>query len=255
MKENKKIVCLVASLTPFLCIVTLWAVSSEIVGNEYLLPSIGQTVKEFLSLFTKGAFYVAYFRTLLRSVVAFLIAFAVAFALALVSYKSFIAQKIINPFVSVARALPTIAVVLLALVWTNSEIAPVIVTTLVVMPTAYAGILNALLSVDKEQLEACKVFGIDEKTVLKRVKIPQVAPYLLSVAGTSLSLNIKLMVAGEVIASTSRSIGNALYLSKLYEQTAQTFALVIVTVITGLLVEAFFSALSKKFGRWKDDIK
>lgn len=255
MKENKKIIGSIASLTPFICIVALWAVSAEIVRNEYLLPSIGQTLKEFFSLFTKGAFYVAYFRTLLRSVVAFAIAFSVAFALALLSYKCFIAQKIINPLVQVARALPTIAVVLLALVWTNSEIAPVIVTTLVVMPTAYAGILNAFLSIDKDQLEACKVFGVDEKTVLKKVKIPQTAPYLLSVAGTSLSLNVKLMVAGEVIASTSRSIGNALYLSKLYEQTAQTFALVIVTVITGLLVEAVFSALSKKFGRWKDEIK
>lgn len=255
MKENKKIVCFFASLTPFLCVLALWAVSAKIVRNEYLLPSIGRTLEEFFSLLTKGAFYVAYFRTLLRSVIAFFIAFFVAFALALLSYKYFIAQKIINPLVSVARALPTIAVVLLALVWTNSEIAPVIVTTLVVMPTAYAGIFNALSSIDKEQLEACKTFGIDEKTIMKKVKIPQTAPYLLSVAGTSLSLNVKLMVAGEVIASTSRSIGNALYLSKLYEQTAQTFALVIVTVITGLAVEAVFSALSKKFGRWNDDIK
>ena len=59
------------------------------------------------------------------------------------------------------------------------------------------------------------------------------------------------MVAAEVIAFTSDSLGQYLSLSKTYDATATMMALVVCILFIGLFIELIFSALSKRAGRWK----
>lgn len=252
MKDRKnKIFNLILVLVPFACILLLWGVVAKSVDNQVLLPSVSNTFKEFFSLFTYSEFYLAFFGTLLRAFVAFICSFIIAFVLAFISVRFDRAKFIVSPIIAVLRALPTIAVVLLLLVWTNSQVAPVIVTMIVVLPTLFTGIKSALSNVDKEQLEMCKLFKVERKKVLFKVYIPQVLPDMLICVGSGLSLNVKLMVAAEVIAYTSNSIGNFLSLTNYYDATAKMMALVLCMIIVGLLIEGLFSTISKRVGRWK----
>ena len=233
------------------CIIAVWGIVAFFVNDEFLLPTVGKTLTVFFGLFGYAEFYLALVGTLLRTLIAFTLSFILAFAFALISYKSQLAYKIISPVITIIRVLPTVAVVLLLLVWTNSNIAPVIVTMLVVLPTTYTSIYNALLSIDKKQLEMCKVFGVDEKTVVLKVKIPQILPSLVLIIGTTLSLNLKLMVAAEVLSFTANSIGHHLQLSQVYFNTATMMALVLVTVILGLIIEIVANLIHKKVGEWQ----
>ena len=164
MKKYDKLLSLILPLVTVVCILLLWAFGAYLTDNEYLLPSVGATVKEFFALFINGRFYTALAFTLLRSIVAFVISFLIAFFLAYLTSKSKSAEKLILPIISIIRALPTLAIVLLVLVWTNNQIAPIVVTSLVVMPTAYTQIKSALDSVDKTSVEAGMVDGTDKKT-------------------------------------------------------------------------------------------
>ena len=250
MKKNVKLLNLILPLISIGLILIVWVISAKAVNNSYLLPSLIDTVNEFFVLFTKSEFYLAVLNTFLRSLIAFMASFLIATLLAIISSKSEKAKRFLAPIISIIRTLPTIAVVLLLLVWTNSQVAPVIVTSLVVLPTVYVSVQNALNTVDEKLIEMCRVYNVSEKNIFTKVKLPQIAVPMLSVAGTSLSLNLKLMVAAEVLSYTTQSIGGYLYLSKLHEQTALMMALVSVTVIIGLVVELIFSALSKKVGKW-----
>lgn len=233
------------------CILLLWCVSAHIIDNEYLLPTVYDTLKALLNLFKSGEFYLSVLLTVLRSVVAFVLSFVLAFSLAVWGNTNKTAKRIIKIIVSITRALPTIAVVLLLLFWTNSQIAPVIVTMLVVFPTVFTNIENALSEIDKDQIEMCKVFNVDSKTVLKKVKIPQIAPSLIRTVGSGLSLNLKLMVAAEVLSQTAKSLGFMLNTSKAYFEISTMIALVVVSVVLGLITESVFSLLSEKAGKWK----
>ena len=164
------------------------------------MPTVGETVAALLGLFKSAEFYVAYFNTLLRSVIAFFISFTLAFIFAFSAYKSEKARRALKPLIVIIRALPTIAVVLLLVLWTSSKIAPIIVTMLVVFPTLYNNLYAALMGIDKDLNEMCKVFGVSEKKRLKKVVFPQIAPEFISAAGAGLTLNLKLMVAAEVLA-------------------------------------------------------
>lgn len=252
MKDKKvKILNLILPIASILAIIVVWIVAYYAVGNDSIMPSFSETLVTFFSLFAKGEFYLALGGTLLRTVISFIVSFVLAFGLALLSYKVWWVKKVLSPIVSIVRVLPTIAVVLLLLVWTNSFIAPIIVALLVVFPTTYTGVESVLSSIDEKQLEMCKVFGVDEKTVLKKVKIPQILPSTINIAGTALSLTLKLMVAAEVLSYTTDSIGNYLQLAKLYDNTVIMMALVLVTVVIGVVIEMVFSLISKKVGKWQ----
>ncbi len=250
MKLNKWL-NLILPILAVLSIFAVWAVASAVVDSEYILPSIGQTAKAFFELFGSGKFYLALLMTFVRSLIAFVLSYVLAFALALLAKTSDKAERILAPIISVIRALPTIAVVLLLLFWTNSFVAPIIVTMLVVLPTTYTGARNTLDGVDSGAIEMCKVFSVSKKDVFYKVLLPQITPPALKLLGSGLSLNLKLMVAAEVLSATASSIGNMLNFAKYNFEVANMLALVVVVVIIGVAIEGLFNMLSKKAGEWK----
>lgn len=246
MKKQDK---LLNALLPFLTVAVifgLWGLAAAKVDSEYVLPTVGDTFAALWELLKSAEFYRAYFGTLLRSIFAFAIAFSLAFIAAFVAYKCDKAKRALKPLIVIIRALPTIAVVLLLVLWTSSFVAPVIVTFLVVFPTLYNNLYAALCGIDKDLNEMCKVFGVSNKKRLTKVVFPQIAPEFIMSAGAGLTLNLKLMVAAEVLAQTARSMGYLLNTSKIYFEISTMLALVLITVITGLIIEFLFSFWAKK---------
>lgn len=246
MKTRDRVLNIALPLITVAVIVLLWSAAALAVDSEYILPTVGETVTAFFELFESAEFYRAFFGTLLRSVIAFLISFLLAFITAFAAYKSEKAKRALKPLIVIIRALPTIAIVLLLVVWTNSLVAPVIVTMLVIFPTLYNNLYAALCGIDNDLNEMCKVFGVSEKKRLKKVVFPQVAPEFISAAGAGLTLNLKLMVAAEVLSQTARSMGYLLNTSKVYFEISTMLALVLVTVVTGLIIEWAFAFIAKK---------
>lgn len=250
-KKRNKILNLILPLVTIVAIFILWLAAAAVVNNRYLLPSITETFKALLSLFGEKSFYVALGGTLLRSLVAFIISFSLAFILAVIVAIINYAERIIAPVISILRALPTIAVVLLLLFWTNSKVAPVVVTLLVVLPTCYTHVKSAFDSVDNVTFEAALVDGADKKQGFLKIKIPQALPAIYGAMGSGLSLNLKLMVAAEVLSATANSLGYLLNTSKVYFEIATMIALVVVAVVIGCVIEGTFNYLSKRSGEWK----
>ncbi len=245
-KRNAKILNGLLPLITLFCVIAVWASVAVIVGKEYLLPTVSATLKELLVLFTKAKFYIALLGTLLRTIISFVLSFVLAFIFAFFSKRSKTFNSVISPIVAVLRALPTIAVILILLVWTNSKVAPVLVTMLVVLPTTYTHLKSAFLGVEKAVVEASMVDGAGEKEIFKYIEIPLIAPAIFSSVGSGFSLNFKLMVAAEVLSATARSIGSMLNSASYNVETAQMIALVLVSVICGLVIESIFNALSRK---------
>ncbi len=253
MKVNKWL-NLILPVVSIIAVIVVWVIAWLITGSEYILPSVSGTLAAFFELFGSGKFYPAFAMTLLRSLIAFAVSFLLAFLLALLSKKSDKAERVLSPIISIIRALPTIAIVLLLLFWTNSNVAPIVVTSLVVFPTTYTGVRNVLDSVDEEAILACKVFGVSKREIFYKVRLPQITPPALKLIGSGLSLNIKLMVAAEVLSATPKSLGNMLnfaYYNSLDLGVVSMLALVLVVVIIGVTIEGAFNILSRKSGAWK----
>ena len=246
MKTRDKVLNIVLPIATITVIILLWSAAAIAVDSEYVLPTVKETFAALIGLFKSAEFYRAFFGTLLRSVIAFAISFLLAFVVSFLSYKSERARRALKPLIIIIRALPTIAVVLLLVLWTNSRVAPIIVTFLVVFPTLYNNLYAALGGIDKDLNEMCKVFGVKNSERLKKVVFPQIAPEFIMAAGSGLTLNLKLMVAAEVLSQTVPSMGDLLNKSKIYFEYPTMLALVFITVITGLIIEFLFGLWAKK---------
>lgn len=245
MKTTRLLNLILPIITVF-AVLLLWTVAARAVGSEYILPSVWLTAKALVNVLGEGEFYAALGGTLIRSLISFGLSFSIAFVLALASEKLKYAERIIAPVVGIIRALPTVAVVLLLLFWTNSLIAPVIVTMLVVLPTSYTQLKSAFEAVDKSVVEAGRVDGAKESEVFFYLELSLIKSSALRAAGGGISLNFKLMVAAEVLAQTANSIGYILNTAKVYFEIARMLAVVTVAVFFGVVAEAFFNKLAKK---------
>ena len=250
MKKINNIFNLILPILTIGFLFIIWSVIAVVENNEYVVPTVQTTLKEFIKLFGEKRFYTALLLTLLRSIIAFLLSFLISSVLAYCASKKCWAEKLILPVISITRTLPTIAIAWLLLFWTNNQIAPVVITMLVVLPTSYTQIKGALDGVNKRSIEAGKVDGANWSNLFFKIELPQIMPEVLNVVGSGLALNLKLMVAAEVLSATIKSLGNMINLATPFE-VARTLALSIVVLILGLLVEFLFNKLSKRSASWQ----
>lgn len=245
--RNKKINTLLNILLPIITILVIfliWFLASWIVGDDIILATPIDTIKHGFLLFGDSHFWKSLGGTLIRSIVAFVLSFVLAFVFAFISRINKRCKTVVKILISILRALPTIAIILLLLLWTTSKIAAIVVTMIVVLPTIYSSIMLAFDNLDPEIIEMCNIYKVSKKQQFFKYTLPQTTPSIIDTIGGGLSLNIKLIVASEVIAGTAISIGQMMNESKIYFETANLFALVLITIIVSVTIEFVFGVIA-----------
>ena len=249
LADNKKLNYLFSVLTvALLC--AGWIIAAAKIGNEYILPTFSDTVKSIGQQLTSSSFWVAFARTVGRSVLAWLIAFFVAVALVSITMLSDKFSKFIAPVVSLLRTLPTMAITLMLLIWTTPRVAPIIVALLMLFPLNFAQLRTSCAGIDPKLTELAVVYRFTFKTKLFKIYIPMLLPDIFSQAGPNLSLSLKVMLSAEVLAGTFRSVGGLMYDASVWSQMATLFALTILMLITGGVLEFALGKLTLLTDRW-----
>ena len=237
-------------LITFAIILGIWAIAAAVIGVEIILPSPGVAFKEFFSLLGEKIFYESLLSTFLRSLYSFLIAFATAFIAAVIGYLVKPFYKIFNPAVMVMRAVPTMSVILLCIIWLSSRTSPVVIAFLIVFPVIYSGTYSAISRVDERLINMSKVYKVPLKSRLLKLYIPAIAPELLDSCKSAIGLNLKVLIAAEVLAATKNSLGNMMQLAKVSLDTASLFAYTIAAIILSFLLEGGVYLIKKAVVRW-----
>ena len=251
-KIDFKKVNFIYSLASLVIMLIVWVIFAVSVKNEYLVPSFTETVKAFFACFSSALFYRSILATLIRVLLAFLVSFLLAFICSALSFIFKPFSSFIKPIISVIRTLPTMAVLLLVLVWFSPKNAPVFLCFLVLFPMIYLQFTAGFNSIDKGLIDASKVFKMTRKEKLTKMYIPLIFPYVFSHIGGNLSFAIKLTVSAEVMAYTQISLGGLINTANVYLQTAEVLALTIFAIILGLIIEGIFSIISNKIFKWRN---
>lgn len=250
MKLNKcnKVLNLILPIATILVILLVWLVGALLIKEAIILPTPKSTFTRMFELLGEGNFWRNLIGTMLRSLVAFVVSFILGLSLAICVKFSKFSRPIIKIIVSILRAMPTIAVILLLLLWTNSKVASVVVTMLVVLPTVFSAMQDALSKIDGDIIAMLKLYNVSKKEMFIKYILPIIMPSTIRTIGSGLALNIKLIVASEVIAGTARSIGNMMTEAKIYFETAELFAIVIFMIIISVTIELVFAKIAEKVG-------
>lgn len=222
-----------------------WIAVYALIGNDWLFPSFSATVREAVRLLGEKFFWKAFAATFLRTLAAFSLSFFPAAILAVVAYTVPAFGRFFAPVISAVRSLPTMAVLLIILVWTTPKTAPVIVAFLALFPLLYAGISAALSSVDPALVEMSRVYRVPLSARVFRLYLPSAAPYVLRESSAALSFALKLTVSAEVLANTYVSLGGLMQQSRIYVEMPALFALTLLVVSGGFALEGIGGAVAR----------
>ena len=228
----------------------VWQIAATAVGSELILPSPAASFGEFFRILGTGSFYGALFSTFLRGLVCFGIAAGIAAVLAVVSFLVKPVYRILDPIVSVLRAVPTMSVIILFWICTTTQRAPSYVAMLIVFPMLFTGFYSALSGVDEKLLEMAKVYCVPRKKRVFQLYLRGAAEPTFDLLRSTIGLNYKVMIAAEVMVSTKNSIGTFMKQAQVELNIPLLFAYTLAAVILGVVMENAVRLVKYFVVRW-----
>ncbi len=228
-----------------------WMVAYACVKNDYVLPSFWDACAQMGRLLASASFWRAFGNTFLRTLWAFLISLALGVAIAVASHLWGCVRAFLAPVISVLRTVPTMAIILMLLLWTTPAVAPVVVSALVLFPAAYSAALAALDDVGEEYGEVVRAFRVPLARRIGKMYLPLAAPVLLKQAGGIFSLGLKVVISGEVLASTYRSLGGMMQEAKMFLEMPTLMALTLLVLLLGFALEGACLLAYRLIVRWR----
>lgn len=231
--------------------ISVWFLGAKAVDNSILLVPPSRALGELLSMFKNPEFYRTIGHSLLRIGSGFFMGFIVAVMLASLSSRFTLLEEILSPMLTLLKAIPVASFVVLLLIWWGSSLLAVAICFIVVLPNIYTNTLEGLKNTDKQLLQMAQVFHMPIKNRLFYIYRPSLAPFLYSSMKISLGMCWKSGVAAEVIGTPDYSIGEGLYLSKIYLNTAGVFAWTAAVILLSVLFEKLVLWLVHHFFQWE----
>ncbi len=215
----------------------IWEAVSLLVGKELLLPSPLSTLSRLAVLLTQGETWFYAGLTLLRIMTGYAVGVLLGVLLAVLTARSAFAEALLSPLRAIVKASPVTSFILLALLWLSSDMVPLVISVLMVVPMVWTATAEAILQTDPRLVEMGRLFGLTRWQIVKKVYVPSVLPQFLAACTTSLGFAWKSGVAAEIIALPKQSIGYMLYQSKLRIETPDLFAWTLLIVALSMLLE------------------
>ncbi|MBE6123967.1 MAG: ABC transporter permease subunit [Erysipelotrichaceae bacterium] len=208
-------------------------------------------LKTLISLIKNNDFLPTLSTTLKNCLISFTISFILALTFAIISYLSTSIEMIIKPIINILKAIPTISILLIVLIWLPASQSPILVGSIILFPMMYAAFLSSLKNVDINLIEMSLIYKVSLKDKILKLYIPSITSPLLTQSKSCISLSVKLTIAAEVLAHTMNSIGIQMQIAKTYIEMDVIFAWTIIAIILSYLLELLIVLIYKIIARRK----
>lgn len=223
----------------------VWQLGAMALNQRILLVTPVAVVGRLAELVPKADFWSSIVFSAGKILLGFALGLSAGTGLALLSGRFSAVRQLFAPLISVLKSIPVASFTILALIWISSKNLSVLVSFLICMPIVYTNMLEGLDSLDTKLKTMAEVFHIPPWRRFVGVYLSQLLPYFRSASGLAIGLCWKSGVAAEVIGIPNGSIGEKLYMSKIYLETADLFAWTLVIILVSRLCEGIFTSLVK----------
>lgn len=202
----------------------IWQVVAGLVNHPLILASPVMALRALVELCTQSDFWVSILNSGLRIVLGFFVGTALGIILGALSCRHKLIKDFLAPAITVLKSVPLASFIVLLIIWWGSRWLSTSVSVIVVFPQIYLGVTEGMQKLDAGLLDVAKVFRLPKSSVFNYMYRPAVKPSLLAALKMALGMCFKSGVAAEVIGTPAFSIGNGLYMSKIYLNTAELMA-------------------------------
>lgn len=217
--------------------ILVWEIFAKWIGNDILIAGPVDVAKALVKNLFEIEFLRAAGNSFIRISLGFLGAFLIGIFTASASWRFRILGEIFEPVVSLMKTVPVASIVILLLMWTTSKNLSIAISFMVTFPAIYFQTIEGLSSVDTKLLEMAQVYEISPWKKIWYLYRPAVLPYLAGSCRAAVGMGWKSGIAAEVIGVPDHTIGERLYMAKIYLETADLFAWTIVVLILSMIFE------------------
>lgn len=225
------------SIISKILIIIIWILLSKFIDNEIIFPTIKSTFVNFIQIIKNPNFITIISYSILRSLIGFIISLFLAIIIGIFSSISKTIYYLMIPIINFLSSVPTMAIIILAIIWLNNDLVPIFVGVIMVFPILYETVLKGILNIDKDIIAMAQIYKVDKLTIIKDIYIPSIFINLSNVSSSTLGINLKMVIAGEVLSQPKYAIGSNLQLQKMYLNTSGIFAWIIIILFIAKLFE------------------
>jgi NitT/TauT family transport system permease protein len=218
----------------------VWQLGAMALNQPILLVSPISVFKRLTELIFEADFVKSILFSAGRILLGFALGLTIGTALALIAGKVGFIRQLFSPLVSVMKSIPVASFTILALIWLPSRNLSVLVSFLICVPIVYSNMLEGMDALDPELETMAKIFEIPPLRRFTGVYLSQLLPYFRSASKLAIGLCWKSGVAAEVIGIPDGSIGEKLFMSKVYLETEDLFAWTLVIIVLSWICEKLF---------------
>ena len=247
-KRQKAVWTLISGLA----LLSVWQILSlTLYPRLEVIPSPLRTLEIILEEASQASFFRAVFSTVFKSLYSFTLSFIPAFIFAALSHFYRPLKIFFSPFISVCRSMPTMALIFILLLVLSPWLLATSVAFLVVFPMVYENVFSAFSGVDRRLLEMADIFHAGKLRKITGIYIPAILPNTFSSIIAGFGLNMKIVIAAEVLGMQSFSIGYFILRARQMAEYPRSFAWLAVAVIAAWILEKLLKTAARLCMPWK----
>jgi len=238
------------TLISCLFFIGLWQVIAIIINNDIYIPKIQQVIEAIKLIFMEQSFWKVILSSFYRTILSYMLALVFSMTLGVLGAVYPFFQYLMQPVNSFAKTIPTMVLVVLLLVWFDKDITPFAVGFAIIFPVLYEGIRNSLMQIDKKIIDMTEIYEVSLKDKIKKIYVPVMKFYFMSIFVSTFSLTFKVVITGEVYGQPKFGIGSQIQLEKVNFNVSGIFAWIVIIVFISISLEIINYLLKKKIYRW-----
>ena len=233
-------------------VLLVWAgVSALQIFPEAIFPSPLSVWHSAVDLYREGLLVSDMKDSLGRAAIGFLIGATLGVAVGLVTGRTQFFRSLLNPFLTLLRPIPAIALVPVAIVWFGiGEGSKYFVVSYTVFLTVWFNTHQGMEYVPDIYIRASRSLGASRFREFFEVVLPAAAPHIFSGIRLGVALAFLSLVAAELTGASS-GIGYRLQEARQYIRTDQMFALLIELGVLGAIIDYVFGKLGQRVVHWQ----
>ena len=239
------------NLLSCLIFLIIWQIAACIINNDIFIPRIDQILNSLRDIVNNKNFAVIVLSTFVRTCISYLTAMFFAMIFGVLCFTCPVFNYVLMPFNSLCKTVPTLVLVVLALVWFDKDKAPFIVGFAIVFPILFEGIRNSFEEISSNIMPMTKISEAHIADKIFKIYIPKIKFYIMSISVSTFSLALKVVIAGEVHGQPKFGIGSEIQIEKMNFNTCGIFAWIIIIILISLMLDCINHILYRRVYRWK----
>ena len=235
---------IVLTCLSILLIPVVWQLLSWQMAQPQLIPSFPDLIRALFRLVYSPGFLVSIGTTCLRACVGLLLSLAAASITAFLLNRSEAIRFLFMPWLSLLRSVPVISFILLALIFLNPEMIPLLIAFLTMYPLLTENLLKGLMNRRDSWKMLARQFHLNAWNRLFQINYPQLKPYLFSGLASAVGFGWRAIIMGEVLSQCVDGIGKRMKEAQVFIDVPELIAWTLVAIVLSWLTDKLISRLS-----------